>query len=190
MMKWVWGGMLAAGLLAGMLTGDAQGAADALAAGAAEAVALCISLSGAYMLWMGLMAIAEEAGLVQKLSRAAQPLLKRLFPGSPGAVAAVTLNLCANFFGLGSAATPFGLAAMKEMEATNEQPGVATDDMCMFLALNSSAIELLPATVLALRMSAGSTDAAAIVLPTFVASVLSALAAVGLSKLLAALFPR
>lgn len=79
---------------------------------------------------------------------------------------------------------------MKEMEAANEQPGVATDDMCMFLALNSSAIELLPATVLALRMSAGSMDAAAIVLPTFVASVLSALAAVGLCKLLAALFPR
>lgn len=111
MMKWVWGGMLAVGLLAGMLIGDAQGTADALAAGAAEAAALCISLSGAYMLWMGLMAIAEEAGLVQKLSRAARPLLKRLFPGSPGAVAAVTLNLCANFFGLGSAATPFGVSS-------------------------------------------------------------------------------
>lgn len=190
MMKWVWGGMLAAGLLVGMLTGDAQGAADALAAGAADAATLCISLSGAYMLWMGLMSIAEEAGLVKKLSVAAEPVFKRLIPGSPGAVGAVTLNLCANFFGLGSAATPFGLQAMQEMDQVNDQPGVATDDMCMFLALNSSAIELLPTTVLALRVAAGSSDASAIVVPTFIASVLSALAAVGLCKLLAALFPR
>lgn len=189
-MKWVWGGMLAAGLLAGMLQGDAQGAADALAAGAAEAVALCISLAGAYMLWMGLMRVAEEAGLVQRLGSAARPLLRRLFPGAPSAVAPITLNLCANFFGLGSAATPFGLAAMKEMEARNDKKGVATDDMCMFLALNSSAVELLPATVLALRVAAGSQDAYAIVLPTFVASVLSALTAAGLAKLLASLFPR
>ncbi len=191
MMKWVWGGMLALGLLAGMLQGDAQGAADALAAGAGEAAALCISLAGAYMLWMGLMRIAEEAGLVQVLSRAARPLLRRLFPDASGAaVAAITLNLCANFFGLGSAATPFGLAAMKEMAAQNDRPGVATDDMCMFLALNSSAVELLPATVLALRTAAGSADAYNIVLPTFIASVLSALSAVVLAKLLAPLFSR
>lgn len=189
-MKWVWGGMLGLGLLAGMLQGDAQGAADALVAGAGEAVSLCVSLAGAYMLWMGLMRIAEEAGLVKKLSRAAQPVLRRLFPGSPGAVAQVTLNLCANFFGLGSAATPFGLAAMKEMEAVNDKKGVATDDMCMFLALNSSAIELLPATVLALRASAGSADVYRVVAPTFLASVLSAVAAVALCKLLAPLFPR
>lgn len=190
MMKWVWGFMLVGGLLAGMLGGDAQGAADALLAGAGEAVSLCVSLAGAYMLWMGLMQVAEEAGLVKKLSRAAQPVLRLLFPNSPNAVAPVTLNLCANFFGLGSAATPFGLAAMEELDAVNDKKGVATDDMCMFLALNSSAIELLPTTVLALRTAAGSADPYCVVLPTFAASVISAVVAVALCKLLARFFPR
>ena len=182
--------MLISGLLAFMLAGDAQGAADALTLGAGEAVSLSVSLAGGYMLWMGLMKVAEEAGLVEKLRRAAQPLLKRLFPGSPGAVAPVTLNLCANFFGLGSAATPFGLAAMAELDAVNPKKGVATDDMCMFLALNSSAVELLPTAVLSLRIAAGSGDAYAVVLPTFVASVLSAAAAVLLCKLMAPLFSK
>ena len=191
MMKWIWGGMLALGLLTGMVHGNAQGAADALATGAGEAVTLCISLTGAYMLWMGLMRVAEEAGLVKKLSRAAKPLLKKLFPSSSGeAIAAITLNLCANFFGMGSAATPFGLSTMKAMAVKNDKPGVATDDMCMFLALNSSGLQLIPTTVLALRASAGSTDAYSIVVPTFIASVLSALAAVGLCKFLAPRFSK
>ena len=176
--------MCIGGLVAGMLAGDAQGAVDALLEGAGEAVSLCLSLAGAYMLWMGLMAIGEEAGLVEKLR------LKRLFPGAPKAVAPITLNLCANFFGLGSAATPFGLAAMQELEAANDKPGVATDEMCMFLAMNASAIELLPMTVLAMRTAAGSQDVYAVVVPTFIVSLLCAAVAILLCKLLAKLFPR
>ncbi len=182
--------MLIGGLLAAMLSGNAQEAVDSMLQGTGEAVSLSITLAGACMLWMGLMQVAEEAGLVRKLSRAVQPFLRRLFPGAPKAVAPVTLNLCANFFGLGSAATPFGLAAMEELAAANDKPGVATDDMCMFLALNSSAIELLPTSVLALRTAAGSGDVYCIVLPTFLASLLSAAAAILLCKLLAPLFRR
>lgn len=182
--------MCIGGLLAGMLAGDAQGAVDALLEGAGEAVSLCLSLAGAYMLWMGLMAVGEEAGLVEKLRRLVEPALKKLFPSSPKAVAPITLNLCANFFGLGSAATPFGLAAMRELEAVNDKPGVATDDMCMFLAMNASAIELLPMSVLALRTAAGSQDVYAVVTPTFIVSLLCAAVAILLCKLLAKLFPR
>ena len=173
--------MCIGGLLAGMLAGDAQGAVDALLEGAGEAVSLCLSLAGAYMLWMGLMAIGEEAGLVEKLRRLVEPALKKLFPSSPKAVAPI---------GLGSAATPFGLAAMRELEAVNDKPGVATDDMCMFLSMNASAIELLPMSVLALRTAAGSQDVYAVVAPTFIVSLLCAAVAILLCKLLAKLFPR
>ncbi|MDR0841625.1 MAG: hypothetical protein LBN26_09650 [Christensenellaceae bacterium] len=188
MMNWLWGLMLLAGLFWSAYNGGTVDAVQAMASGAGEAVRLSVSLAGAYMLWMGLMQVAEEAGLVQSLGRLARPLLTRLFPHAPKALAPITLNLSANFFGLGSAATPFGLAAMQEFDAANPQKGVASDDMCMFLALNSSAVELLPTTVLALRAAMGSADASRIVAPTFAASLLSALAAVALAKALAPLF--
>ncbi|HMM30731.1 MAG TPA: nucleoside recognition domain-containing protein [Clostridia bacterium] len=183
-MNWLWGLMLAGGLIAGALNGDPGGAADALVTGMSDAVTLCLSLMGAYMLWMGLMNVAKEAGLVDSLSRAVKPVFKGLFPDSPQAVAPVTLNLAANFFGLGSAATPFGLKAMHEFEKTNPQKGVATHDMCMFLCLNAAAIELLPTNVLAMRAVYGSQDVYAVVLPTLVSSALAFFAAFLMARVL------
>lgn len=183
-MNWLWGLMLAGGLIAGALNGDPGGAADALVTGMSDAVTLCLSLMGAYMLWMGLMNVAKEAGLVDSLSRAVKPVFKGLFPDSPQAVAPVTLNLAANFFGLGSAATPFGLKAMHEFEKTNPQKRVATHDMCMFLCLNAAAIELLPTNVLAMRAVYGSQDVYAVVLPTLVSSALAFFAAFLMARVL------
>ncbi|MCE5236006.1 MAG: nucleoside recognition domain-containing protein [Clostridiaceae bacterium] len=183
-MNWLWGIMLVSGIAVFAAGGDPGGAADALVAGMSDAVTLCISLAGAYMLWMGLMNVAKEAGLVNALSRAAKPVFKRLFPDSPQAAAPVTLNLAANFFGLGSAATPFGLAAMREFEKTNPHKGTATHDMCMFLCLNAAAVELLPTNVLALRAVYNSTDVYAVVLPTLVSSAVAFLAAFGMARLL------
>lgn len=177
MMNWIWGGMFIGALAVGMITGQGGAVADAAIAGAGEAVSLCISLCGAYMLWMGVLNVAREAGLIQRLARALHPLLGRLFPHSESAVAPITLNLAANFFGMGSAATPFGLEAMAEMQKTNPVPDRATDDMCLFLCLNVSALELLPTSVLALRTAWGSADVYAVVLPTFLASILCAAAA-------------
>ena len=178
MMNFVWGGMLIVALVAGICTGQGDVVADAMLFGAQEAVTLCISLGGAYMLWMGLLNVAKEAGLMDGLARLLRPAFSRLFPGSPQAVGPVTLNLAANFFGMGSAATPFGLEAMAAMQRTNPQAEVATDDMCLFLCLNASAPELLPTAVLALRTVWGSADAAAVVVPTFLASLLCAGSAV------------
>ena len=189
MMNWLWGILIAAGMAGDAPRGDPAGAVDAMMSGASEAITLCLSLGGTFMLWMGLMNVAREAGLIDKLGKAMAPLLRRLMPDSPGAIAPVTLNLSANFFGLGGAATPFGLEAMQEMEKYNSRPGIATDDMCMFIALNSSAIELLPTGVLAMRAAAGSQDVYSIVLPTFIASVISAVCAVFMCKLLARLKP-
>ena len=179
--------MLLLGLIACMASGNAEGAMEAMLTGAGEAVTLSLSLAGAYMLWMGLMNVAKEAGLIDALARAVQKPLALLFPNAPGAVAPITLNLAANFFGMGSAATPFGLAAMKELRAAADQEGVpegtASDDMCMFLSLNSSAVELLPTSVLALRAAAGAADVYCVVLPTFIASLFAFASAVVLCKL-------
>ena len=179
MLSFIWGGA----------AGKAQEVMDALIAGAGEAVTLSISLMGAYMLWMGLMNIAKEAGLMESLAGLVRRPLAALFPSSRAAMAPITLNLAANFFGAGSAATPFGLEAMKEMSESAGRPRAATDDMCMFLSLNSAAIELLPAGVLALRAAAGSADVYGVIVPTFVSSVISFASAVFCCKLLCRLFP-
>ncbi|MBE5785142.1 MAG: hypothetical protein E7330_05010 [Clostridiales bacterium] len=193
MMNVLFGLMLLAGLLCSMLGGDANSALDAMLAGCGEAITLSLSMAGGYMLWMGLMNVAKQAGLIESLSKLVKRPLSRLFPGSEEAVAPITLNLAANFFGMGSAATPFGLAAMKALDAAARRqgipPGTASDAMCMFLALNASAIELLPTGVLALRAAAGSQDVYCVVAPTFIASILSFVAAVILAKLLCRAFP-
>ena len=178
MMDWIWGGMLLVSLLSGIVTGTGAQAADAVLAGAGEAVTLCVTLCGAYMLWMGLMNVAREAGMIDALSAALMPVMGKLFPSSKRAAAAVTLNLTANFFGMGSAATPFGLEAMARMQEVNTDKSLATDDMCLFLCLNASAVELLPTQVLSLRIAWKSANAYAIVVPTFLASLVCAFAAV------------
>ena len=174
----LWGGMIVIGILVGMLTGRGEARLDAMIAGAADAVTLAISLGGAYMFFMGIMGVARECGLIDSLAKLVRPLMKRLFPNAGAAVAPITLNLAANFFGLGNAATPFGLEAMKELQKSNREPSRATDDMCMFIALNASAIELLPTSVLALRAAAGSADAYSVIWPTFASSVVGFVAAV------------
>ena len=175
MMTWIFGGMIAIGLGFFAAMGDGAGAMNALFGGAEQAVELTISLAGTYLLWTGLMNIAKEAGLINKLARLMQKPLGLLMPDAGDAMAPVTLNLAANFFGLGNAATPFGVAAMKKMSRGD---GIATNDMCMFLALNSSAVELMPATVIAIRTACGAENPYDIILPTFLASVAAAIAAI------------
>ena len=158
MMNYIWGFLILCGFGAFALSGDPAASVDAMLSGVSEALELCLALCPSFMLWLGLMNVAREAGLMEKLSRAARPLLKRLMPDSSEAMAPITLNLAANFLGLGSAATPFGIEAMAELQKANRLGNAASDDMCMFIALNSSAVELLPTSVLALRAAAGSTD--------------------------------
>ena len=178
MMNKIFGSMLLIGLLVGILSGQGQAILDSMINGMGEAVTLSISLAGAFMFWMGIMEVARDLGVIEKLAKWTRPLLHRLFPKSGSAVAPITLNLAANFFGMGSAATPFGLEAMAELEKYNRNPGVATDDMCMFIALNASALELLPTGVIALRSAAGSANPYSIVVPKFLSSVISFAAAI------------
>ncbi|MDP2315046.1 MAG: nucleoside recognition domain-containing protein [Pseudomonadota bacterium] len=158
--------------------------------GAKSSVTLAISLAGAMTLFLGLMKVVEAAGGLDALARLIRPVLVRLFPDVPAthpAMGAIVMNIAANVLGLGNAATPFGIKAMQELDTLNKTPGTATNAMVLFLAINTSGVAVLPTGVMALRAAAGSTDPAAIFVPTLVASafntVIAVLAAKGFSRL-------
>ncbi len=141
--------------------------------GAKSSVELAIGLAGAMTLFMGLMKILEAAGAMDTLARWIRPLMVRLFPDVPAehpAMGAMILNIAANVLGLGNAATPFGIRAMQELEKLNRTPGVATNAMVRFLAINTAGLAVLPTGVIAVRAAAGSKDPAAIFLPTLLAT--------------------
>jgi spore maturation protein A len=128
--------------------------------GAKTAVTIALGLIGIMALWLGVMRLAERAGLVQKIARGLRPVMRRLFPDVPPehpAMGSMLMNMAANMLGLGNAATPLGLRAMRDLERLNPRPGVASNAMCTFLAINTASVQLIPATAIALLASAGST---------------------------------
>lgn len=169
--------------------------ADSVGQGALNAakgsVSLAIGLIGYIALFLGLMKIVEKAGGLQFMARLIRPLLVRLFPDVPPehpAMGAMVMNIAANALGLGNAATPFGLKAMKELNEINPHKGTATNAMCLFLAINTSGLALLPTGVIGLRAQFGSADPAAIFPTTLIATGISTLVGVGAAKLLAKFF--
>ena len=167
------------------------GAMEALSAAtlkAAEgAVPLALGLVGVMALFLGLMKVAEEAGLLAGLARALSPLLRRLFPELPEghpALGAMTMNVSANLLGLGNAATPFGIRAMEALQTLNPRQGAASNAQVLFLAINTAGITLLPTKVIALRASLGSADPAAVVAPTLIATLVASAAAVAAARAL------
>lgn len=189
MLNYVWCGLLVLGFAAGIMNGRVEAVAKAAVDSAAGAVNICIGLLGVMCLWTGLMAIAEKSGLVQKLAGLARPALRFLFPGIPKghpAMGAVVMNLAANFLGLGNAATPLGLKAMNELQKLNADKDTATDSMSMFLVLNTAAIQLIPATIIALRSAAGSSNPTEIIAPIWAASLAATFAGIVAVRLLSA----
>ncbi len=157
-------------------TGSAEATGKAALDSAKTAAELAIGLVGYVSLFLGLMKVVEEAGGLRFMARLIEPLLARLFPDVPRdhpAMGAMVMNLAANALGLGNAATPFGLKAMKELETLNRRPGVATDAMALFLAINTSGVALLPTGMIGLRAKLGSVDPAAIFPTTLFATTCS-----------------
>ena len=157
---------------------------------AKSAVMLAIGLIGIMSLWLGVMRIAEEAGLVAKLAIALRPIMTRLFPDVPAdhpAMGAMVMNISANMLGLANAATPLGLKAMTELNKLNKKLGTATDAMCTFLVINTSNVQIIPATVIAIRASSGSTNPTEILGPAIVATTISTIVGVIVVKTLARL---
>ncbi|HZE12186.1 MAG TPA: nucleoside recognition domain-containing protein, partial [Chthoniobacterales bacterium] len=155
--------------------------------GAKTAVTIALGLIGIMALWLGVMRLAERAGLVQKIARALHPIMRRLFPDVPSdhpAMGSMLMNMAANMLGLGNAATPLGLRAMRDLEQLNPRPSVASNAMCTFLAINTASVQLIPATAIALLASAGSTRPTAIVGTALLATLCAAIVAITSAKLL------
>ncbi len=166
-----------------LVSGGGEAVLASLLAGADDAVSACIKLCGAYLVWMGLLNVMREAELVDALSRLLRPVLKLLFRDCEAAHEAVSLNLSANMLGMGNAATPYGIEAMRRMQQSNPRPAIATNGMCVLIAINASCLELFPASLVALRQSCGSLRPTAVVLPTILSSLAATAVAVVLCLL-------
>lgn len=182
MLNWIWLGLILGAVLHAAFTGRMEAVSTAAFESAKSAVTLVIGLTGFMIFMLGLMRVARDGGLLRVVSRGLAPLMRRLFPDVPAdhpAMGAMIMNMASNILGLGNAATPFGLRAMVELNKLNRLPGVATDPMVLFLAINTSAITLMaPTGTMAIRSAAGSEAPAAIWIPTLIATTCSTLAAV------------
>lgn len=191
MVNFVWFGMIFFGIVVAGMNGNIEAVTEAALDGADNAVKISISLIAIITFWLGIMKLAEEAGLVRAFAWLVRPLLRFLFPGVPKdhpAMGAIVMNLSANILGLGNAATPMGLIAMQELQKLNRQKDTASDAMCTFLALNTSCVTLIPTTVIGIRLAYGSADPTEIVGPTIVATAFSMAVAVIVDRVLRAYF--
>lgn len=204
MLNYLWAAMIAIGIIYAAFTGNLEAITNAALDSAGEGISLCITTAGVMALWMGLMEIAQQAGLVAQLTKGIGPLLSFLFPGIPKGHKAreyIATNIIANVLGLGWACTPAGLKAMEELARLERERGnpeyledevkngnatpkksvggrTASREMCTFLILNISSLQLIPVNMIAYRSQYGSTRPAAIIAPSILATLVSTLVAV------------
>lgn len=181
MVNYIWVLMTIIGIVFAVFNGTIEDVNKAIFVGAKEAVTLCIGLISILVFWLGMMRIAEESGLLERLSKLFRPLVKRLFPEVPTnhpAMGYILSNMIANMFGLGNAATPLGIKAMEELKQLNGGKNSASRSMVTFLAINTASITIIPTTVIAIRMNYKSAAPTEIVVPTVIATILSAIGAV------------
>ena len=148
---------------------------------------IAIGLIGVMTLWLGIMRIADDSGLMKLVAKEIAPVMRRLFPDVPAdhpAMGSMLMNIAANMLGLSNAATPLGLKAMEDLQKLNRHPGVATNAMCVFLAINTAGIQLIPASMIGLMASAGSTNPTAIIGTTFSATVMALVSGLTTVKIL------
>lgn len=197
MMNYLWGGMLIIGIIYGAVTGNMQAVTDAVLSSSREAVTLGISMLGIVAFWNGLMEVAQEAGVISSLTRAISPFMRFLFPRIPKghrALDSMSANFVANILGLGWAATPAGLRAMTDLEQLERERGnkeytgevngrTASSEMCVFLIMNISSLQLIPVNIIAYRSQYGSTNPAGIIAPAIVATFVSSVVALTYCKM-------
>jgi spore maturation protein SpmA len=188
MLNYIWLGLMVLAVIIGGCTDNLKAVADKSFEMAEFAVMkTSLPLVGIMALWLGIMRLAERAGLVALLARALRPLMVWLFPDVPAdhpAMGSMLLNMAASILGLGNAATPLGLRAMKDLETLNPRPGTATNAMCTYLAINTSSIQLIPATAIAVLAANNASNPTAIVGTSIMATTCAAIAAVAAAKLL------
>jgi spore maturation protein A len=185
MVNYIWVLMTLIGIIFGMVNGTMEEINKAIFTGAKEAVTLCIGLVSILVFWLGMMRIAQESGLLEKLTRLFRPLVSRLFPEVPSdhpALGYILSNMIANMFGLGNAATPLGIKAMEQLQKLNSEKNTASRSMITFLAINTASITLVPTTVIAIRMTYHSNAPTEIVIPTLITTIISAFGAIVIDR--------
>lgn len=188
MLNYIWLALVLGAVLLGGLTGQLPAVTEAAFESAKTAVmTIALPLAGVMALWLGIMRLADKSGLMHALARALRPLMTRLFPDVPAehpAMGSMIMNMSANMLGLANAATPLGLRAMQDLEKLNPRPGTATNAMCTFLALNTSSVQLIPASAVAILAAAGSVQPTAIIGTALVATLCSTIAGLAAVKTL------
>lgn len=187
MINYIWCGMIIIGIIVGTLTGNIEAVSTAAIEWAETAVELSLGLIGVMALWLGLMKIAEEAGIVRGMGLLMKPIMVKLFPEVPAdhpAMGSIVANMAANFFGLGNAATPLGIKAMQELQDLNENKEEASNAMVMFLAINTSSVTLISSSTIAYRSAAGAVNPADVIGPTIIATAVSTTVAIIACKVL------
>jgi spore maturation protein A len=182
-MNTVWILLMVASIIFSFLNGRLEEFTKSIFEGAKSAIEMSLFLLGIVSLWLGITKIIEDSGLIHRLSGVFQYFVRRLFRNIPAehpAITSITLNFLANLFGLGNAATPLGIKAMQDLKALHPDGETITFEMMVFIVVNTASIQLIPFTVIGLLADYGSKDPSAIVLPTLLATFLSALIALGL----------
>lgn len=186
MLNVIWGVMIIISVIIGIFTGNIDKVADAVLTGAGDGITLIISLTGIMCFWTGIMKIAEKGGVVKFIAKCIKPVTKILFPRlkqDSEAMNAIVMNMTANMFGMSNAATPLGLKAMNELDILNRGRRKASNEMCMFVLINSASIQLIPSTVIALRAGSGSVNPHEIIVPVWILSLCAIFFAVLSAKL-------
>ena len=188
MLNYLWLCLILCGVILGVVTGHAEAVTTAaFDACKTSLMTYALPLGAIMSFWLGMMRLAEKSGAVERLASILRPLLTRLFPEVPAdhpAMGAIVMNIAANMLGLGNAATPLGLRAMQDLESLNPSPGIATNAMCTFLAINTSSVQIIPSTAIGILAAAGATHPTAIIGTAFVASSCSFLTGITSAKLL------
>jgi spore maturation protein A len=192
MLNYIWFGLLAAALVMAAVTGSPDAVTKAAVDSAGTAVQTALGLVGIMTLWLGMMRVAEAAGLVALVGRAVRPVIRWLFPGVPRdhpAAGAIVMAVAANVLGLNNAATPLGIKAIEELQTLNTEPESASDAQVTLLAITTSGVQLIPATMMGVLAAAGSLNPTAIISTSLVATLAGTLAAVAAARLLQRVWP-
>ena len=192
MLNYIWFGLLTAALVMAAVTGSPDAVTRAAVDSAGTAVQTALGLVGIMTLWLGMMRVAEAAGLVAVLGRALRPFLRWLFPGVPRghpAAGAIVMAVAANVLGLNNAATPLGIKAMEDLQSLNDEPESASNAQVTLLAITTSGVQLIPATMIGVLAAAGSANPTAIIATSLVATLAGTIAAVAAARLLERVWP-
>src|SRR3954447_567379 len=192
MLNYIWFGLMAIAFVVAAFHGTVDGVTRGAMESASGAVQIAIGLIGIMTLWLGIMRVAEAAGLVTLLGRALRPILRVMFPEVPAdhpAAGAIVVAVAANMLGLNNAATPLGIKAMEELQAINPDKDSASNAMVTFLAVTTSGVQLIPATMIGVLAAAGSQQPTAIIAPSIIATFIGTVAAVATAKVLQRIYP-